>query len=137
MALSNFFDCFVYFINGSSRKAWLLITIFATSVSFSSSPFFWEGIGKMKRINKVVFKSHAFLLDLIDGICLCLLSIQYTLLYLNFYTTYNIMPPKCEIMHDQIAHNLVITHSTMRYPPFLPTLLHFLYCFLKYLNTCC
>ena len=52
---------------GSSRKAWLLITIFANSFSLFSSLFF---IGvKIKGENKikVLVKSHAFLLDQFFG----------------------------------------------------------------------
>ena len=48
---------------GTSRKAWVLITIFATSFSVSSYLFFRRE-GKMGyKKNKVVVKSHSFLLD--------------------------------------------------------------------------
>ena len=52
-------------INRSSRKAWLLITIFAIHSTFLL-PSFFGGKRKGEKITKVVVKSHAFLLDPIN-----------------------------------------------------------------------
>ena len=50
--------------NSIEQKGMTFDHDFCYSFSFSSYLFFWEGREKWKRITKVVFKSHAFLLDL-------------------------------------------------------------------------
>ena len=55
-----------YISKKSSRKAWLLIIIFAIHSPFLLPSFLWRK-RKEEKTTKVVVKSHAFLLDLVKS----------------------------------------------------------------------